>query len=414
MKIFPILKRLNAKHFTLGVILSSITFGALTSCDMVNEDMPPCATYPNTYLTVNFVYDYNMLREDLFDSHAGTAHLYVFDKDSVFLFDRAVSRNDMTGPTVDFSMTFDTTYIKTGMKYLLVAMAQGNHSGYEWSTIATPGFQIPLQYQMVPGVSKISDYRIMLDRDSDSWADIGVVDYTDAYGNNKEMLDTLWSTKPNEIQDVAIPYIELKPQVEEYPVYYYEVLMPMMRITNSITVNLLHDSFTPETDVNRFNILIDFPKGNGTIGFTGQTFPNRELFYRALRKGVVKYTKKNNGATYEDPGVDRLGQQTMGTRADDPDYAIQATFGISRLQTVDESKLQVRDAETNEVLIEIDNFAQWLADYFNTYYDDQEFLDREYNFTVDIKMSDANTLEWYQIGCSILGWGKRVYEYIPR
>ncbi|MCH5236151.1 MAG: FimB/Mfa2 family fimbrial subunit, partial [Muribaculaceae bacterium] len=97
-------------------------------------------------------------------------------------------------------------------------------------------------------------------------------------------------------------------------------------------------------------------------------------------------------------------------------YAIQATFGVSRLQTTDDSSLQIRDGQTGDLLLQIggegdQSFSQWLADYFNYTYGDQEFLDREYNFGIDIKMSDDNAWEWYQIGCSILGWGKRVYNY---
>ena len=415
-------ENLSCKRNALYALPLSIMLAAsLLSCDMVYEDMDPCATYPNTITKVDFVYDYNMLREDLFDEHAGTAHLYVFDKDSIFLFDRSVSKNDMIGPRVDFSMVFDTTYLKIGQRYLMVAMAQGNHSGYEWSTVATPGFQIPLDRQMIPGVSKISDYRIMLDRDSDSYADIGIVNYKDTYGDNRELMDTLWSTKPGNIQAVDIPYIELVPRVEPYPVDTVRVLMPMMRITNAIRVNLIHDSFNENTDVNDYNFVIDFPKGNGTIGFTGQTFPNRELFYRSLRKEMRPYQDKSNGAQYDvstqGPGTD--GSNTEGntetksvaTRADQT-YCVHATFGVSRLQTTDESSLQIRNARDNSIICQINDFSKWLADYFeSSYYGDQEFLDREYDFTVDVHLDDNGKNDWIQVGCHILGWGKRIFFY---
>lgn len=409
MKIFPVLKWYTSRvqtRFAPAFVTSILALSTLASCDMVNEDLLPCAKYPNTYLTVNFVYDFNMQNRDLFNEHAGTAHLYVFDEDGIFLFDKAVSRTMMSGNTVDFSMTFDNTYIETGKVYQLVAMAQGNHAGYEWSTIQTPGFQIPLENQMIPGVSRIEDYRIMLDRDNDSYADIGIVNYKDAYGDNKELMDTLWSTKPGQIQKVELPYIELKPQVEEFPVIHEEVTIPMMRITNALTVNLVHSSFNPDTDPDRFNILVDFPKGNGTIDFVGTTLPNRELYYRSLRKTVTTYQQKTTSMPY---------QGYAGSRADQ-EYAIQATFGLSRLQTTDDSALQVYNGETGELLFQIggagdESFAQKLANYFNTYDSDQDFLDKEYNFTVDIHMDDNYVWDWYQIGCEILGWAKREYNY---
>lgn len=397
-----------------GVVLSGLAIIAslsLFSCDSVFEDMTPCAPRPNTITKVMFAYDYNMLREDLFNEHAGTAHLYVFDKDSTFLFDRSISRNEMTGNTVDFTLLFDTTYLKQGEKYFMTAMAQGNHVGYEWSTVSTPGFQIPLEHQMIPHVSKISDYRIILDRDSDSYADLGIVNYKDYYGNNKELMDTLWSTKPKQIQSVDIPYIVYEPRIEEYPVDTVRVVMPMMRITNSITVNLVHESFDEKSDPNDFNVLINFPYGNGTIGFTGQTYPNRELYYRSLRKNIAPYQQKQNGAQYNQPS---------STRANgDETHAIQATFGVSRLQTTDKSSLQVWNSDYSRLIVQIggtgnedeDSFSNWLANYFKSYYGNQEFLDREYDFTIDIHLKDGKLL-YVQCGCAILGWGKRVFDVI--
>lgn len=380
----------------------------MASCSMVNEDFPECAVAPNTITTVNFVYDYNMQGRDLFDQHVGSVHLYVFDQDQTFVFDSVSSRTMMPGKDVDFTMVFDTVRLKPGREYYMVAMAQGNHAGYE-ASLETPGFQIPLQYEMIPGVSKLSSYRVMLDRDSDSYADLGIVNYKDAYGNNREMMDTLWSTKPGEIQRIHIPMLDYTPSVKEIPTQYVDVTIPMMRITNAVTVNLVHDSFHADTDPNRFNVIMDFPNGNGTISFTGETLPNRQLIYRSLRKESVPYRQKPDNVPYDDT-------RSGGTRAGDG-YAIQATFGVSRLQATDGSSLQIINPETGEVVVKIggegdDSFSKWLAEYFVRYADEyQEFLDKEYEFTIDIHLNDDYVWDWYQIGCEILGWGVREYLY---
>lgn len=404
-------KSQKTMHSALCTLLFAFALAFLSSCSMVNEDLEPCAIYPNTFTTVNFVYDYNMQNRDLFNDHVGTVHLYVFDGDQTFLFDSVASRTMMQLDKVNFSMTFDTIRIKPGNKYYFVAMAAGNHGGLE-AIKETPGFDIPLDRQMVPGESKLSDYRVRLDRDGDSYADFGVVNYKDVYGNTKEMMDTLWCTKPGEIQSLDIPYVELKPQVEEYPTLYYDLTIPMMRITNSVTVNLVHDGFTPEYNVDRFNILMDFPKGNGTLTFTGDTDQqeNQELYYRSLRKEMALYRPKQNNVPYD--GTD---SSSAGTRADS--YALQAVFGLSRLQVTDDSSLQIRDGETNNVLFQIggngdQSFSEWLADYFVSHGDEyQDFLDREYEFTIDVHLNDDLVWDWYQIGCEILGWGVREYNY---
>ena len=389
----------------------------MTSCGMVNEDLEPCAPKANVFTTIKYSYDYNMLNTDLVNEHVGTIHLYVFDKNETFVFDSVATRTMMTGRDVDFTMTFDTTRFKSGEKYYVLAMAQGNHAGYE-ASLETPGFQIPVEHEMEPGVSKISDYRIKLDRDDDSYADFGIINYKDAYGNNREMMDTLFCTKPDFVQEINVPTIEYIPNAKKLPDVYGEpVTLPLMRITNALTVNVVHDSFNADTDKDYFNIVVEFPYGNGTIDFTGTVYPQQKLYYRSLRKEMVQYQQKQNGAQYdaESPGSSSTEPQAYNnTRA--AQYAIKATFGLSRLQPADGSSLQIRNSQTNEIIAQIGDingvsFSQWLADYFKTYYDDQQFLDREYDFTVDIHLDENSIPTWIQVGCSILGWGKRIHFY---
>lgn len=369
---------------------------AFQSCSMVNEDLEPCAPKPNNFVKVNFVYDYNMQQVDLLNDHVGSVYLYVFDKDGVYKFRHSALKADMSPNNIDFSMTFDTTYLPIGNAYKLVAIAQGNHAGYI-SSLETPGFT--LQHEMVPGVSTIEDYRLKLDRDDDGTYDFGIINYKDTYGDNRQMIDTLWSTKPNQVQDLDIPYIEYRPSATQLPDTYQEVTIPLMRITNAVKVNIVHDQFTADTNPDEYNIDIDFPNGNGTIGFTGTTYPVQELWYRALRKTTKQYQQKQNGAQYD--------AEYPATRAGTT-YCIESQFGVSRMQTTDGCSLQIRNARTGVLIAKIDDFAAWLAEYFDHRFDDQEFLDREYDFTVDIHLDDLGNIDWYQIGCSILGWGKRV------
>ncbi|MCH5231344.1 MAG: FimB/Mfa2 family fimbrial subunit [Muribaculaceae bacterium] len=397
--------------------LTALLLGAgalMSSCSMVNEELPECAELARVYTIVNFKYDYNMRYTDLFQDHVGSVYLYVFDSEGVYLYRREktkVGMEDIKNP--DFSIMFDDSEIKPGHTYQFVAIAQGNHAGYD-ASLETPGFQIPEDQPMIPGVSHIEDYRIKLDRDDDGNYDFGIVNYKDAYGNNTQQMDTIWSTKPDEVQIARIPTIEYVLSTEKIPDTYVEVLIPMMRITNAIRVNLIHDSFTEDFDVDAYIMLIDFPNGNGTIDFTGTTYPVQELFYRSLRKQMVPYQAKQNGAQYEaDPAIPETSMNNsgiIGTRA--TTYAVQADFGVSRMQTTDGSSLQIRNARDNSIIVQIDDFAAWLADYFNNYFDDpQELLDREYNFTVDIHLDDNGQNDWIQVGCAILGWGKRIYYY---
>ena len=377
---------IKLKKIILTAVTALFTMAGFTSCSLVNDDLPECAPNPNTFTTVNFVYDYNMHYTDLFTNHVGSVYLYVFDNDGVYHLRRELHRSDMGGK-VDFSMTFDTLDLKPGNTYQFVAVAQANHVGYEASQ-DTPGFT--LQTEMIPGVSKIDDYILKLDRDDDGNFDFGVVDYRDAYGNTETMMDTIWTTKPDEVQIVEIPKTDYTPSVIQKPDQQVNVTIPMMRITNSIKVNLLSPVINANTSPDTYNVLIDFPFGNGTIDFTGNTQPAQELYYRALRKSVTKY-----GETKADPA--------------DEQYVLHAEFGVSRLQCADNSSLQIRDPESNEILAQIPDFSDFLAEYLAGDFDDaQEFLDREYDFQIDVTVDKDNNIRYVDLYLLVLGWHVRV------
>ncbi|MCH5237673.1 MAG: FimB/Mfa2 family fimbrial subunit [Muribaculaceae bacterium] len=389
-------KCFKALSVSICFLFATLTF--LSSCSMINEDLKPCAEEPNTFVNVNFVYDYNMTGKDLFDEHVGSVFLYIFDSDSIFRYRRVLHKAEMTGG-IDFSMQFDTTELKPGQTYHLVAMANGNHLGYT-ASLETPGF---VKTDLVEGESRISDYIIKLDRDEDGDFDFGVVNYQDAYGNNQAMIDTVWSTKPDEVQTIQIPSKEdHKPSLTKLPDVNVDVTIPMMRLTNAVTVNLLAPNFEETTDPNIFNVLVYFPHGNGTIDFTGTVYSYQPLYYRTLRKNMVLYVPLSE----------------RGSRADGDKFALQAEFGVSRLQMNDESSLQVRDAETNELISEIPDFSQFLAHAFDYYGDDgQEFLDREYEFEVTLALEETGPNDdpqnnWAYIELKVLDWVVRINKAI--
>ena len=381
---------------TISVMLVAFITLFFSSCDMINEDLQPCAPAPNIYTTVDFVYDYNMEFTDLFKEHVGSVYLYVFDQDSLFVMRHGVRKAEMSGDKVDFTMQFDTTVFKPGNTYYLLAMANGNHRGYTASTEETPGF---VKTDLEVGVSKISDYIIKLDRDEDGDVDFGVVNYKDTYGNNQQMIDTVWSTKPDEVRTIRIPSMTYVPSAEKQPDYYAPpVEIPMMRLTNAITVNLLSSAFDETTDTEAYTCLIFFPSGNGTIDFTGTVYPYQPLYYRTLRKYMAEY----------------LPQWEQQTKADNKQYALRAEFGVSRLLINDESSFQVRDSATGELIYEIPDFSKYLAEIFeqNGVYG-QDLLDRMYDFEIDITLKqptppDDPSDNWMYIDIMVDNWHVRI------
>ena len=381
------------------MVLVAAAFG-MVGCNLMHDNLPPCAVDPKVTAVVNFVYDYNMDGVDEFDNMVGSVYLYVFDEAGVFVGRYEKIKDDMADPEhPDFSITFDTSdsAIQMGKTYQFVALAQGGSSGYDGSD-KTPGFKVV--HEMIPGVSTIRDYILKLNRDDKMFSDFGVVDYTSDYSGPDAMIDSVWTTKPDEVQIHTIPYLKAEfDSTEQIPDHVEEVVIPMMRITNSIEVALTSPSFTSETKPTDYDILIYFPNGNGTIDFVGETLTDisQPLYYRALRKRVDVYFEKES--TTRADGDEQDGPQQ---------YAIYATFGVSRLKYDDGASLQVRDPETHEIVAQIENFSQYLNDRGNTDYDDpQEYLDREFNFKIDVGLDKDNNLWWTQVGIGIHDWAVR-------
>lgn len=382
MKIIPNKKYKKIANFVIALL----TLVGLTSCDFIYEDLPECAPPPQTYTVVDFVYDYNMKHTDLLKEHIGSVYLYVFDEKGIYQTRRELHKNDMRGQ-IDFSMKFDTTEIATGNIYQFVAVAQANHEGYE-ASLQTPGFT--LVNEMIPGVSTIDDYQLKLDRNNDHEYDFGVIDYKDIYGNTETMIDTLWSTKPDQVQIVDIPKLDYTPSLYQQPDRVVNVEVPLMRITNSLIVRLSGSNFNENTSVDKYSMLVHFPHGNGTIDFTGNILEDEEFYYRTIRKTLEHITPE--------------------TRSEDDYYAIKGVFGISRLVVDDKSSLQIRDGETGELLSEIPDFSQFLAKSFDHgFEDDQEFLDREYDFEVEINLTDDGQINYVDLSIAVLGWHKRIW-----
>lgn len=367
---------------------------SMASCDLMHDNTPPCATDPGLKIKVNFVYDYNTADEDLFDREAGSVYLYVFDEDGVYLTRYEKNKVDLDPRNPDFSMTFDVNKDNEffmNRSYYFAAMAQGSHVGYDGSD-ETPGFK--LVNEMIPGKSTINDYMIRLNRDDKMFSDFGVVDYAQDYSGLDAMIDTVWSTKPHSVQKYFIP--EYKAEFDSYiqlPDSVIEIKIPMMRITNNIKVALTSNKIKDTTKPTDYDILIYYPKGNGTINITGDRVDeiSQPLYYRALRKYVD---------VYEPHESTRAGANTGDTA-----YAVYAEFGVSRLFYDDESELQVRDPMSHEILARIPNFSKYLADRGNTEYNsNQEYLDREFNFGVALGFDDNDTLWWSQVQIGVLGW----------
>ena len=369
------------------LILSTLT-AVLASCNFMNEDMPECATDPNVFTRVKFLYDYNVKKTDLFTDHVGSVYLYIFDENGVFLERREHTREYTSDP--GFEILLDSTELRPGSSYQLLALANGNHKGYD-NSLNTPGFQ---KGEMIPGVSTINDYRLTLDVDGDG--DVDIFSFSQRFEEeNIEQLDTVWTTLTPQYLDVPVVRAPFE-SIEQFPDSIVDVTIPLMRITNHITVHLAGSNFTMNTNPEDFHILLRFPHGNGEINITGETLGDRELFYRSIRK------------TMEPQGLQTEANYSA---------TLKAEFNVSRLQDGDGASLQVWNADGTKLLAELFNISSLLAagkDAYDDPWSNQEYLDREYEYELYIELDDTTTenpkIYWVEVRISVLGWAVRFQD----
>ena len=82
---------MNVRHIIQKSMLAMLAALTLSSCDMMTEDLSDCPTG----LYVNFVYDYNIQRADMFKDHVGGLTLYVYDESDRLVTQRTVSGSEL-------------------------------------------------------------------------------------------------------------------------------------------------------------------------------------------------------------------------------------------------------------------------------------------------------------------------------
>lgn len=375
-----------------------------------NEDQTNSTNF-HVNTNINFNYKYHLQNgeagvDDWFDAQVGTVCLYIFNDKDEYLFQRDII-NSGDADLINKSITFTKDELRPGETYKLGVFALGNKKGYN-NSLLSPGYR--LLNNMVPFSSKIEDFILKIDSDKDESGN-SIVNYKKYFFGNDSKLDTLWTTQSENIISVTIPQLSSSPGLPEEEIT-LNIDLPLMRITNSIKINLISDTFDKETDVEDYEFVMEFPQGNDLIGLAGNLTPNGGVVYYPLRKAIKTYTPKSSMGIYdsekENGGFFKY-EENLDTDAGR--YSLSSDFGLSRLMSNDKSVLKIIKKSSGQIICMLEDFSARLADYFNTSFTSQEFLDREYDFSIDLQIDNQENLVMMQAGCEGLGWGKRVYYY---
>ncbi len=151
-----------------GVLLLTAAM-LMESCSMMTEDMSDCPTG----LYVNFVYDYNIQRADMFKDHVGGLTLYVFDESDSLVAQRTVGGGNLT--EYGYNMHFSEDEVAPDHTYSFLAVAMQK----DWDKASSKtGYEREIGH-------KRKSFKVSLKHEKGK-----------PYGSvsNEAPLDTLWNT----------------------------------------------------------------------------------------------------------------------------------------------------------------------------------------------------------------------------
>ncbi|EJX08896.1 protein containing DUF1812 [gut metagenome] len=307
------------------------------------------------------MYDYNIMRSDVFRDHVGEVTAYVFDAENQLLAVKTEDSPTLLG-TYGYEMVFDD--LKPGHYRVAAVAFQRNADGRE----ERPGakFRGP---ELTLG-DPIEELQVKLDRQP-------MPDGTTQVEHLSVALDTLWmnyEAHPVEIIDQQIT----------------QETIGLMRDTKNLTVSLRQIDQPTDIDCQDFDIRIT--DRNGWFGPDNQPLADDLLTYTPYAAWNTEFN--------DDEGV--VVQRAAHADLSYPRIMYHEDWRKNARLTIFNKRTQTMVADINlpDILAQGRN-SQELQ------YSPQEFLDREHTYKLDFFLK-GDTWDYVELRISVLSWAVRI------
>lgn len=354
---------------TLATITATLLLG---SCAQMDTDLQECPSG----LDVTFKYDYNIQRADMFNDHVGSISLYVFDENNQLVLHKDTANTALTAPLRqnDFKWHITESELPIG-RYRIAALAyQKNYS----EALATQGAKLR-QSELNRG-DDITKLQVTLDREATD------ATTATAWVDNKNCpLDTLWATRNLSNDDWV--------NVEAQKVSQHQI--SLVRDTKQLNITL-RQTVDP-TDMNDADYDVKVYDTNGRLLYNNEPdATDTRLLYTPYAQWTTTLTTRAEGET----------ANLMHTAH----YELMTNRLIAHNNNDADARLIITNKHTGEEVANI-NLPAILADGRRAYerfnYSPQEYLDREYQFSLDFFLS-GNKWQYINVSIAALSWSYRV------
>ena len=408
---------MNVRLIIQKGLLAVVAALTLSSCDMMTEDLGDCPTG----LYVNFVYDYNIQRADMFKDHVGGLTLYVYDESDRLVASKTMGEGQLS--KYGSYLHFSEDELAPGHSYRLMAVA------FQHETLSNIG----------------AKYRLTGNNNGDQWQQFFIdLDHTKtraladySFVSNAAPLDTLWhtlttmTTPADSISKVLYP-TSLTPVKTEYtwqrdgsiktngqervsivrgePTY---ATVSLIRDTKhlNITLRAVNDNPADNQVVDKDYTVEIYDNNSQLDCHNDLTNPADTLIYTPYRQWTTTFVGNgqvvSESAAHYDLMFNRLLYKNASVENDQ--YAILNVEDIAKSRN---AVLLIRKKDTGEIIFGI-NLPYILSSgrtYQERYYHYQEYLDREYDYRLQfiIKGGRVDELQFF-IGTHvhIIPWAMR-------
>ncbi|MCR5644070.1 MAG: FimB/Mfa2 family fimbrial subunit [Prevotella sp.] len=378
---------MNVRNILHKGVLLLMSAMLMNSCSMMKEDLSDCPTG----LYVNFVYDYNIQRADMFKDHVGGLKLYVFDESDRVVAQRSVSGSELS--RYGYCIHFTEQELAPDHLYRLVAVAMQK----DWNAAsALTGYNPSI------GASRTS---LKVELAHQKGVPYGSV-------SNAAPLDTFWHTLTTlkaeaQNQPAATRYrlatdggvstngIEQVSVVRGEPTY---ATVSLIRDTNHLNISL-RELDTPE-EVRDEDFEVFIIDANTNVDYANNLIvPGDSVVYRPYAQWTTVIE---------------------GTGSIASDYSAHYDLMFNRLMynttTNDNAVLCIRNKKTGENVAML-NLPYILCTGRMAYeiynYSPQEYLDREYDYRLELFLKNGKWAKgsFISVCIDVLSWARRI-QYV--
>ncbi|MBQ0127329.1 MAG: FimB/Mfa2 family fimbrial subunit [Bacteroidales bacterium] len=377
-------------NFKAGIIsiftLLLSAAAALSSCSRLIYDYEGnCDDYVEIYLK----YDYNIERADMRPDHAGYAMVYAVDE-----YGNIAARTEVSGAEIhDKNSVVRFNGLQPG-RYTFTAVAM--QKPYEVCA-AGNGARFRAKFPEVGNV--ISDLNVKLDRNSAA----------DEHGCHAveapaQGLDTLWIGQSITEGGIVVP------KHEDQRGNAIKDTVSLVRDTKYLNLTL-HQIDKP-AEIYDTDFIVTIVDNNGHLAWDNALLPDDDLLYSPHASWTTSMSEK--GVVYMSE------EEAQKAPQDDPikERAAHFELSFSRLMYYasasegNNATLCIKTKEKGDVVVEI-NLAYFLAigrDAYSVHnYSAQEYLDREYHYSLDFFL-DKVGWKFVNIKVNTTPWSRRIYN----